>query len=229
MRSCGCPAPIRSPIARGCRKSKGVPSTASSAPVGMERFPTKIIVDGTSYSTLAGSGGAFEFRNLPSGRYKLIALRAGNGPATTEVDVREGQTNQCRLVLSDQSSNLIRNGDFAIRWKEKFAPDCWDFWQGTWNGEIIPLKSGQKYRLTAKFKPDADAEVVLRWTRHLPHALPRTATAPMFQTRKLTPDESTHEFTASENFGLLQLSLKTSGKRPQELFENVELRPLAKD
>ena len=201
----------------------------SSAPVGMERFPTKIIVDGTSYSTLAGSGGAFEFRNLPSGRYKLIALRAGNGPATTEVDVREGQTNQCRLVLSDQSSNLIRNGDFAIRWKEKFAPDCWDFWQGTWNGEIIPLKSGQKYRLTAKFKPDADAEVVLRWTRHLPHALPRTATAPMFQTRKLTPDESTHEFTASENFGLLQLSLKTSGKRPQELFENVELRPLAKD
>ena len=49
----------------------------------------------------------------------------------------------------------------------------------------------------------------------------------MFQSRKLTPDENMHEFTASENFGLLQLSLKTSGKRPQDVFESVQLLPIS--
>ena len=173
------------------------------------------------------SAGNFEFRNLPFGNYKLIAIRPGNGSARAEAQVRDGQTNSCRLVLGKDSNNLVRNGDLTVSWKQKGAPDCWDFWQGTWNGEIIPLKVDQKYRLIAKFKPNADGEVLLRWTRHLPHALPRTATAPMFQSRKLTPDENMHEFTASENFGLLQLSLKTSGKRPQDVFESVQLLPIS--
>ncbi|HTD86538.1 MAG TPA: hypothetical protein VK850_08165, partial [Candidatus Binatia bacterium] len=128
--------------------------------------------------------------------------------------------------LSEGSRNLIRNGDFAIRWKESAAPDCWDFWQGTWNGEIIPLKVNQKYRVAATFKTNTVGEVVLRWTRQPPHALPRTASAPMFQTRKLTPEESAHEFTASENFGLLQVSIATRGKRPQDVLENIQLLPV---
>ena len=201
----------------------------SRDPAGMERFPAKVIVDGTSYSTLADLNGNFAFRNLPPGNYKLIALRAGNAAATSEVRVHAGQTNRCQLTLGEASNNLIRNGDFAIRWKEKAVPDCWDLWQGTWNGEVIPLKIDQKYRLTAKFKPDADGEALLRWTRQLPHALPRTATAPVFQSRKLTPNENTHEFVASQKFGLLQVSLKTSGKRPQDVFESIELRPVEKE
>ena len=198
----------------------------SREPIGLERFPAKVVVEGTTYSTLADRAGNFEFRNLPAGNYKLIALRSGNGAAKAEVQVRDGETNSCRIALGKDSNNLVRNGDLTMSWKQKAAPDCWDFWQGTWNGEIIPLKVDQKYRLTATFKPREDAEVLLRWTRHLPHALPRTATAPMFQSRKLTPSENTHEFTASQNFGLLQLSLKTSGKRPQDIFESIELRPV---
>jgi hypothetical protein len=195
----------------------------------MQRFAAKVIVEGTSYSTLADLSGTFEFRDLPAGNYKIIALRAGNAPASSEARVHPGLNIQCRLTLGESSNNLIRNGDFAIRWKEKSSPDFWDFWQGTWNGEIVPLKVDQKYRLTAKFKPNAEGEALLRWTRQLPHALPRTAAAPMFQSRKLTPNEDTHEFVASENFGLLQLSLKTSGKRPQDIFESVELRPVDKE
>jgi hypothetical protein len=217
----------------GAKQTKGGGSlrgfVQSREPVGMQRFPAKVIVEGTSYSTLADLSGNFEFRNLAAGNYKLIALRAGNAPASSEVKLQANQINQCRLILSESSNNLIRNGDFAIRWKDKVAPDCWDFWQGLWNGEIIPLKVDQKYRLTAKFKPNTDGEALLRWTRQLPHALPRTATAPMFQSRKLTPNEDTHDFVASENFGLLQVSVKTSGKRPQDIFESIEVRPVEKE
>jgi len=192
----------------------------SRQPIGLERFAAKLILEGTSFSTLADLAGRFEFRNLPPGNYEIAALRSGNGIARKELEIRAG-TNICNLVLA--GSNLLRNPEFALRWKQSDAPDCWDFWQGAWNGEIIPLKFGQKYRLTANFKPSADGEVSLRWTRYLPHAVPRTATVPMFQSKKLTPKENTHEFTASENFGLLQLSLKCSGKRPQEVWENLEL------
>jgi len=193
----------------------------SRDPVGLERFPAKVVLEGTSFSTLADLSGRFEFRNLPAGAYEAIALRAGNGLARRRLEVRPG-TNTCSLTL-DSASNLLRNADFTVRWKQQDAPDCWDFWQGAWNGEIIPLKIDQKYRLAAKFKPGADGEVLLRWTRYLPHAVPRTATVPIFQSKKLTSAESTHEFTASENFGLLQISIKSSGKKPQDVCETVEL------
>jgi hypothetical protein len=197
----------------------------SREPVGLERFPTKVIIENTTFSTLADLSGHFEFRNLPPGKYKLLALRPGNGIARKEVEVRPG-TNGCNFVLNAATNNLLRNADFAVRWKQKDGPDCWDFWQGTWNGEIIPLKIDQKYRLTTKFKPNADGEVVLRWTRYLPHAVPRTASMPMFQSKKLTPTESAHEFTASENFGLLQVSIKIPGKRPQDILEEIKLVPI---
>jgi hypothetical protein len=198
----------------------------SRAPVGLERFASKVVIEGTLYSTLADLGGNFEFRNLPAGKYKIVAFRPGSEAAVGEVQF-QGGTNMLQLTLGERSSNLIRNGDLALNWKQRGAPDCWDFWQGTWNGEIIPLKVDQKYRLTAKFKPKADAEVVLRWTRHLPHAQPRFATAPMFQKRKLTAADNTYEFTGSQNFGLLQVSIKTAGKRPQDLIESVEVRTLS--
>lgn len=199
----------------------------SRDPLASERFPAKVIIENTPFSTLADLAGNFEFRNLPMGDYKLIAFRAGNGVARAGAHVRDGETNMCQLKM-DPSDNLVRNGDFAVRWKQKDAPDCWDFWQGAWNGEIVPLKIDQKYRVTAKFKPAADGEVILRWTRYLPHAVPRTATVPLFQSRKLTSAESAHEFTASENFGLLQFSVKSAGRPPQNILDNIELVPLGR-
>ena len=198
----------------------------SAEPVGLERFGAKVILDGTLFSTLADLSGRFEFRNLPATNYTIVALRPGNHAGRAEVMVSQGRTNSYQLNLNPNTNNLVRNGDFGISWKQKGAPDAWDFWQGSWNGEIIPLKIGQKYRLTATFKPRTDGELLMRWTRHLPHALPRTATAPMFQSKKLTRNDNIHEFTASEAFGLLQVSLKCSGKRPQDIFDNIQLLPI---
>ena len=198
----------------------------SREPVGLERFPAKVIIEGTLFSTLADLSGEFEFRNLPATNHQVVALRSGNGIARAQVAVRDRATNTCQLSLDPSANNLIRNGDFAVSWKQKGAPDAWDFWQGSWNGEIVPLKIGQKYRLIATFKPRTGGEVLVRWTRHLPHAVPRTAKAPMFQSKKLTANDNRHEFTASESFGLLQVSLKCSGKRPQDLFESIQLLPI---
>src|SRR6185503_3603813 len=190
-------------------------------PLALERFAAKMIVENTLYSTLADLAGNFEFRNLPAGHYKLIAFRAGNRIGHADIAIRNGETNTCQLVL-EPADNLLRNGDFAIHWKESRSADCWDLWQGTWNGEIIPLKIDQKYRVSANFKENTDGEVILRWTRYLPHAVPRTTMMPLFQSKKLTPNDSAHEFVASENFGLLQLSLKSSGRRPEELLNDVQ-------
>lgn len=202
---------------------KGVIRT--ERPVAMESFPAKVILANTNLCTLADASGYFEFRNLPSGEYRMVALRQGNARAEKVVHVRATETNGCDLTLAP-AANLVRNGDFSLRWVDRNAPDCWNVFQGNWQGEIIPLKSGQQYRIAAKFKPTGDGEVNLRWTRQLPHAVPRTAPVPLFQTRKLTRDESEHVFTASENYGLLQLSLKCSGKRPQEIWDAIEVTPI---
>src|SRR5262245_61253820 len=99
----------------------------SRDPVAAERFPAKVIIDNTAYATLGDLSGQFGVRGLAPGAYKLIALRSGNGIARAEVRVRENDTNACELRL-EKSDNLLRNGDFTIRWKQKDAPDCWDFW-----------------------------------------------------------------------------------------------------
>jgi hypothetical protein len=202
---------------------KGV--VRSEEPIGMERFPAKVILANTNLSTLADQLGYFEFRNLPPGEYRVIALRQGNGRAEKVVHVGQNQTNGCELTLAPEG-NLVRNGDFSLRWVDERGPDCWNVFQGYWQGEIIPLKIGQQYRLAAKFKPGGEGEVHVRWTRQLPHAVPRMAAVPMFQTRKLTRDESEHVFTATEGAGLLQLSLKCGPKRPQDIWELIELKPI---
>ena len=138
--------------------------------------------------------------------------------------VQPNRTNGCELTLRP-AGNLIRNGDFSLRWVDEKTPDCWNLFQGYWQGEIILLRPGQQYRLAATFKGEGSGDVSVRWTRQLPHAVPRTASVPTFQTRKLTRDESEHVFTASESAGLLQLSLKCGGKRPQDIWERIELKP----
>src|SRR5439155_4952818 len=47
-------------------------------PIGpLERFPAKVVLEGTPYSTLTDLAGKFEFRNLSAGAYQIAALRPG--------------------------------------------------------------------------------------------------------------------------------------------------------
>jgi hypothetical protein len=122
------------------------------------------------------------------------------------------KTNECAIELPASDRNLIRNGDFKIRWARPGQPDCWYPANGAWEGEIIPLKIGQRYRLTAQFKESSRDELLIRWTRYLPHAVPRTAPIPKMETRTLTPRDHEIEFTGAETLGLLQVILRTKGE-----------------
>jgi hypothetical protein len=59
------------------------------------------------------------------------------------------------------------------------------------------------------------------------HALPRFAEMPRFQNQTLTAKQSTWEFSASDKLGLLQLSLRTRGQRPEQALQSVTLEVIA--
>ena len=144
----------------------------------------------------------------------------------TSVELEAGATKESAISLASEEPNLIRNGDFKLEWARQRQPDCWYHSGGAWEGEIIPLKIGQRYRLSAGFKRESNDEVVVRWTRYLPHAVPRTAPIPKFETRTLTSKDSEFEFTAAETLGLLQVSLRTKGE-PAAAYHYVRLVPIA--
>ena len=66
---------------------------------------------------------------------------------------------ECDLTMAPGS--LVRNGDFAVRWIRHDAPDCWYSTPQGWEGEVIALQPGRKYRLNVAFRPGANGDVLL--------------------------------------------------------------------
>ena len=197
----------------------------SRTPVGMERFPAKVVIAGTAFSTLADASGEFEFHQLPPTNYALVAFRPGNGSAQRAVSLVAGQTNRCDLDLMTRGQSLVRNAGFGLHWV-KPTPDCWTRTPLGWEGEIIPLKKGQSYRLEVKFKEQADGDIFVRWTRQLPHIPPHLIPAPKIDSRPLTPANAILEFTGSEQMALLQVTVRTK-QDPTSVCERINLVPVA--
>lgn len=197
------------------------------AALAMERLPAKVVLAGTSYSTLANLQGDYDFRNLPPGDYTVQAWRAGAFANEKRVTLENGKTNICNLE-SDGTSNLIRNGEFKVRWISAGKPDCWYQTDFGWEGEIIPLKAGQRYRLVTNFQAGAQDRVLVRWTRQLPHTLPQNVKLPKIDARPLTAADNVLNFTGSEQMALLQVTIR-SKKDPSETCASIELRPVNDD
>src|SRR5262249_145178 len=117
-----------------------------SPPVGLERFPAKVMLQGTSFSTLADLSGHYEFHQLPPGTYEVVALQPGGGLSRSSVNLAASKTKICHFTLAAATTNLVRNGDFQLSWLRAGAPDCWYHTVNGWEGEVIPLKDGQRYR-----------------------------------------------------------------------------------
>lgn len=62
----------------------------------------------TSYKTAAGNNGFFEFRNIPSGTFDIIAEYEGFTPLLKKVEVKQGSTIELNLGLKSQSQELER-------------------------------------------------------------------------------------------------------------------------
>ena len=138
---------------------------ASKAAPGLEKVPAKVMIEGTLFSTLADALGVYEFRNLPVGSHRLLILRAGNETATENValDKSGRHVKDVALRESTPAGNLIRNGDFRLRWVSEKAPDGWHPSKETWEGEPIPVAPGGKLHLQVRWKKEARCEIALRW------------------------------------------------------------------
>ena len=200
-------------------------TVASTAAPGVERFAAKVVLEGTSYSTLAGSDGRYEFRGLPAGEFRVAALRNGNGSASATVKLSADQTNECHLSLAPKSVNLFRNADFKLRWASTNAPDCWYQAKGSWESEVVPLRMGQRYRVSVNFQTDAAGSATVRWTKRYEHALPMFKLFPRLETTTLTPKNNALVFTASENKGVVQVVVKSSTS-PEATVQSVVLEPV---
>jgi len=194
---------------------------SESAP-SMERVPARVVVLGTNWSTLTDGAGGFAFRGLPAGDFVATVLRPGSGATNVTLHLVAGQTNFARIVLPKAPANLIRNGDLKLRWLRAEAPDCWTRTDLGWEGEIVPLKDGRRYLLKVDFQPDSTAEVLVRWTRQLPHTLPVGMKLPRIESRPLTAQNNELEFTGSESMALMQVTIRGQGP-PQKQCAAVNL------
>jgi hypothetical protein len=200
-------------------------TVVSEAAPGFERCPARIVFQGTNISTLTDLNGAFELKHLPEGKWTVTVFRPGADATNVTVVLEAGQTNVVAIRLPAERGNLIRNGDFKLRWVRPDAPDCWTKTPFGWEGEIIPLVDGQRYEVVAKFKPDTDGRVVVRWTRQLAHTLPQNTVLPKIDSSPLTPTNNILSFTGSPTMALMQVSIRTS-KRPDEACEQIRLVPI---
>jgi hypothetical protein len=89
-------------------------------------------------------------------------------------------------------------------------------------GELIPLESGQEYRLRVKFRSGVPGDVLVRWSKEVQYDLPQNVQLPRIESRPITPQNPELTFKGSEAMRLLQVTIR-SGAPPQELCEQVEL------
>jgi hypothetical protein len=188
----------------------------------MEKVPARIVFLGTNICSLTDASGRFEFHNLPSGPQRLTILRPGSGVTNITMVLEAGKTNSLNVHLPVSPANLVRNGDFKLKWVRPDAPDCWQKTNLGWEGEVIPLKRDQAYRLRVNFKPDAAGDVLVRWTKQLPYTLPQDVKLPRIESRPLTAKNPELVFTGSESMVLMQISVRAV-KPPDAICETISL------
>ena len=210
---------IAAPSAGNCVLRGRIESKA--APM-LEKVPARLLFAGTNIATLAEADGTFELRGLPAGEQRVTILRPGSATTNLSVVLIAGRTNFLNVTLTTTPANLLRNGDFSVKWVRPEAPDCWTRIGSAWEGEVLALKPEQNYRLIVDFKPGATGDVLVRWTRQLPHTLPQNIKLPKIDSRPLTPAQPTLDFTGSDTMALLQVMVRTKNS-PEFVCRSITL------
>jgi hypothetical protein len=184
----------------------------SQAAPGAEAIPAKIVLAGTLLSTLADSSGAFEFRNLSPGDYRLLAVRPGSALGSRTVTLQAGATRveEIALPAADLPGNLVRDPHLQLHWARPGMPDFWTRVvkdrATSWESEALPVRAGQRYRFVVRWKPGATGSAQVFWSSKGPHSfgfLPGFATDhnygdPMNAETPVEAGESGRTLTAPE-------------------------------
>jgi hypothetical protein len=188
------------------------------------RFPARIIFNGTNVATLAEPNGGFVVRGVPPGRVQVTIIQPGNVTLTTNVVVTNSMAN---LVFSlEPDHSLVRNGDFRLRWIATNAPEFWTKAGNIWNGEVVSLRQGWKYRISAVFHENSQAEVTVRTSGEHPFVVPRPTKLPPIKTRQLTKEKNELTVTGAASLALLQLMIRAPDD-PTNHLKSVSVIPVS--
>ncbi|MBC7819650.1 MAG: carboxypeptidase regulatory-like domain-containing protein [Planctomycetaceae bacterium] len=94
----------------------------------LARTGARVMLAGTSFSTLTDLDGRFAFRNLPSGRYTVQALATGAELGeVTDLELRRDQPAESTITLPPDPAgdNVVRNARFTLKWSSTETPDWW--------------------------------------------------------------------------------------------------------
>jgi hypothetical protein len=152
-------------------------ATISAPPLGEHSLlPAKLILLGTSYSTLSTQNyassdrysGIFELRNLPPGTYKAAIERPGAATLfTSPFTLAPGKQAKLiwRLQPPAEPGNLVQNPDFALHWVNPPAPDHWHHEDKCqcWLSDNIPVATDARYRAALILPPSSKRSVTLEW------------------------------------------------------------------
>jgi hypothetical protein len=210
--------------------------TITSAAASVQTPPAKIILEGTDYSTLADPAGAYAWRNLPAGDYRMILIRAGSEPVRRSVRLAAGQARveDIALPASGPPGNLVRDPSFSLRWARPVAGDGWyrvtHEGSPAWQGEIVPVQGGHRFRLAVHWKAGATGVATLFWDATPPREFAMGTRLYHYYTRKtadtppLKPGETERVFTAPQAARSAAI-LFEGAKAPATLCEAVSLTP----
>lgn len=202
----------------------------------LSRLPAKVVLLGTTFSTLTAPDGSFSFRQLPAGEYQLVisALGRVSEPKTVKLSAVASVILDPIDVSQGADGNLVRNGTLALRWVSGEAFDHWSMRKPPgklaektpirdWEGEWVPLQNGVTYQLAARWKTttnDASGPQVFLRTKAKPaHDSLPTDSAPV------TPGTTEVLVTGSPEAAWAQVCIRTP-QSPHTVLQAVSLRPM---
>lgn len=144
---------------------------------GTETFGAKIMIQGTTYSTLADAEGNFKFRNIPAGEHELVVMRSGSRPARQKVTLEANKeaTVQIKLAQSEPADNLLRNDGLTVKWYRTDFPEEWwsrplrhfdknaDRSLTVFASDPLHFKAPASYKLVVKWKKDVKGQARIVW------------------------------------------------------------------
>jgi hypothetical protein len=148
-------------------KGNGGLTGTIKCPADPERLTPRILLKGTAFSTQADLKGNYEFRNLPPEKYTAILIMPCCKPREVEVTV-EADKQTTKNIALETNGNLLRNGDFSVRWLREDQPDGWygrPIKDGVtqWLSELFFVKPGQTIRLDMNLKEGAQVQAQIVW------------------------------------------------------------------
>ncbi len=197
-------------------------SVSAARTVTDGRYSAKLLIHDTIISTLADASGHFSLRGLSAGLHRLSIVLPGHETLVTNLNITTSLTN---LVFTPRpNANLVRNHDFQTHWGATHGPDFWIKMHSAWEGEVLALRAGQRYRVRADFQRESGVEVLVRWSSEQPFVVPKPARLPPFHTRRLTVDDPEFSITGSTNVALMLLSIRTAG-HPTNVLRQLSVVP----